>query len=225
MTVISIAGSKGGVGKTTVAFNLATEWHQRGHKVLLADADPQLSALHWAERAGEGASMFPVIAVGDRAHVDIPLMSEHYEIVIIDTAGRKSSRLVGALSCSDLAIFPSLPGPMDIWAMEESIKIFHEVEALLAPTGSALLGRILLNGVQRTALAAGAAEALAHTELPLMSNSLRRLVAYQEAPTAGLGVTAYSPNSDAAKEIRAVADEIEAILSGQQTEEVLHAAS
>jgi chromosome partitioning protein len=221
MSVISIAGSKGGVGKTTVAYCLATEWHLRGHKVLLADADPQLSAMRWAERLGEGASSFPVIAVGDRAHVDIAHMSEHYDIVIVDTAGRKSSRLVGALSCSDLAIFPSLPSPMDVWAMAATIEVFHEVQAMVHN----LQGRILLNGAQRTALSAGAAEALAETELPLLRSSLRRLVAYSEAPTAGLGVTAYAPGSEAAQEIRAVTDELESILSGEQNvEEVLHAA-
>jgi chromosome partitioning protein len=43
MTVVSVLNYKGGVGKTTVAANLAGEIAYRGHTVLLIDMDPQAS--------------------------------------------------------------------------------------------------------------------------------------------------------------------------------------
>lgn len=43
MTVVSIINYKGGVGKTTVTANVATELAWRGKKVLLIDLDPQAS--------------------------------------------------------------------------------------------------------------------------------------------------------------------------------------
>ena len=47
MSVITVASSKGGVGKTTVALHLATMFARQG-RTLLIDGDPQASAAKWA---------------------------------------------------------------------------------------------------------------------------------------------------------------------------------
>src|ERR1700712_1717667 len=48
MFVIAIAQIKGGVGKTTLAINLAGELASRSYSTLLLDMDPQKSASQWA---------------------------------------------------------------------------------------------------------------------------------------------------------------------------------
>jgi hypothetical protein len=45
MATIAVAGRKGGIGKTTIAGNLAVELTEMGWRVLAIDADPQRNPL------------------------------------------------------------------------------------------------------------------------------------------------------------------------------------
>ena len=56
MRTIMLMNAKGGCGKTTLATNIATWFAEEGHKVALADFDPQGSSLDWlaARREYEG---------------------------------------------------------------------------------------------------------------------------------------------------------------------------
>ena len=53
MGIIAVAGRKGGVGKSTIAGNLAGEFAAMGNSVVVLDADPQHSLAAWAAQ-GEG---------------------------------------------------------------------------------------------------------------------------------------------------------------------------
>ncbi|MBI4905439.1 MAG: ParA family protein, partial [Acidobacteria bacterium] len=53
MAIVAVAGRKGGIGKSTIAGNLAAELVDLGRTVVVLDADPQHSLVAWAEQ-GEG---------------------------------------------------------------------------------------------------------------------------------------------------------------------------
>ena len=64
--VVALAAEKGGCGKSTLAINLAACWHDLGLRVLLCDADPQGTAIQWAEVSEAAGVRGPsVIAAGD----------------------------------------------------------------------------------------------------------------------------------------------------------------
>ena len=71
--IIGVLNQKCGVGKTTVAVNLATVLAQAPNfRVLLVDADPQGSALAWSS-AREQDPLFPVVGMAKRTlHKECP---------------------------------------------------------------------------------------------------------------------------------------------------------
>ena len=63
MHIITLAAQKGGVGKTTLAVNLAVAAEAAGIKTALFDLDPQESATAWSERrTAESPHVEPISA-------------------------------------------------------------------------------------------------------------------------------------------------------------------
>lgn len=85
---IAVLNTKGGVGKTTTAIYLALAAHNANpdRPVILIDADPQKSALSWAEIAKENGEELP-FDVEEGIEKSFRYMRAHREtIAIVDTA-------------------------------------------------------------------------------------------------------------------------------------------
>jgi chromosome partitioning protein len=205
---ITLAGQKGGTGKSTIAVHLASEYHRRGHRVLVLDADPQGTALTWSEAAAERGHPAPnVLGIGDALRSQLPSLRRGYDLVFIDTAGRQSKRLAGALALSDLALVPCKPSAPDVWALGDTIELVERVREVRD-----LEARIVVNEVNHTALAEAAGEAIEAAELDAMTSTLGRRVAFAESMAEGRGVTLHAPGSVAALELSNLADEIDIML-------------
>jgi chromosome partitioning protein len=216
--VIALAGQKGGVGKTTTAVNIAAEWFARGKRVLLVDADPQSTARTWADVAAEGQHPAPtVVAMGAGLHRpdQLPALARSYEMTIIDCPPRHGEIQRAALMVADLVVLPCGPSAVDAWALGSTLDLITEARAFRPDLPAVVL---ITRKVARTAIGAGARDTLASSGLPVLATELGYRVTYQEAPASGLGVTTYLPESPAAAEIRALADELDKLL-----EEPIHA--
>ncbi len=84
--IVGVLSQKGGVGKTTIAINLAATLSVAKNRLLLVDADPQGSALAWSS-ARDKDPLFPVVGMAKPTlHRDLPEIAKDYDVVVIDGA-------------------------------------------------------------------------------------------------------------------------------------------
>jgi chromosome partitioning protein len=117
MPVIVVANPKGGVGKSTIATNLAGCIASRGHAVMLGDVDRQQSARTWLSL--RPASAWP-IAGWDVAHDNIVKPPRGTTHVVLDTpAGLHGRRFDEVMKLADQIVVPLQPSIFDIYATRD----------------------------------------------------------------------------------------------------------
>ncbi|WP_158915877.1 ParA family partition ATPase [Caulobacter sp. S45] len=207
--ILALLNQKGGVGKTTLALHLAGAWALRGRRVTVIDADPQGSALDWAEqRAREGLPrLFGVIGLArDTLHHEAPDLAGAVDHVVIDGPPRVAGLMRSALLAADIVLIPAQPSPLDGWASGEMLKLVAEAR-IFRPQ---LLARFVLNRCPAgTIIARETADALAEHDPSALIARVGQRVVFADAARTGRLAPEIDAASAAAREICALVAEIE----------------
>jgi len=107
--IITVANNREGIGRSTIAVNIATLRAMVGRTVLLIDLDPKKSSLEWS-RARDSANIQPQIParsiMGKHLEAEIGGMVSGYNDILIDATWRNTRGVQVALEIADMVVVP-----------------------------------------------------------------------------------------------------------------------
>jgi chromosome partitioning protein len=131
--ILAVGHVKGGVGKTTLAVNLAIVRASAGHEVLLVDGDEQGTALLFTElRTVElGAPGYTAVRLqGTALRTQVRQLAPKYDDLVIDVGGRDTGSLRAALTVAHTLLIPVQPRSFDLWAVDQVAALLTEAREI-----------------------------------------------------------------------------------------------
>jgi len=197
--IIAIVNSKGGVGKSTLAGNLAAWLAEQGRSVILADCDSQQSSSEWIREA------MPEVRVVTWANPDevleeLPPLRNEAEFIIADGPGSQTETSRSLLMWADLAVIPCKASMFEVRALAKNTAFVRQAQAIRQGPPDAVTVLSMVGRDYR--LTKDMREAAASLNLPLISTPITLRQAYADAPGQATFVWKMSSRErDAAEEI------------------------
>ena len=192
--IISVINSKGGVGKTTLAINVAHSLILRGFKVLIVDADTQGSSRDW--NATNEGKVVPTIGLDRKSlEQDVKALTG-FDYIIIDSAPNAKEMAVAALKSSNVVLIPVQPSALDIWATSDLVALNPKLKATF----------VVNRKIQGSSTTKEINSILANSELHVLKCGLNQRVGY--ADTLAVGKTIQDIGGKARTDLELLVDEL-----------------
>lgn len=132
--IIAVGNVKGGVGKTTLAVNLAIALARSGRDILLIDGDEQQTAMAFTELRNtnlNGKAGYTAVALqGAAIRTQVRQLASKYAYIVIDVGGRDTGSLRAALTVADTVLIPVQPRSFDLWGVDQTADLVKEAREI-----------------------------------------------------------------------------------------------
>lgn len=209
--IITIAHQKGGVGKSTIALNLAVELSKKYNlKIIDLDYQQSLTIFNSTIRE-EKLKSLNIIQVKTQKEL-IKILKNPKELILIDSGGFDSDLNRISILGADLVITPVSNNLIEIYGLEAFKKILKELKTL----DSKIKAHILLNKIEPKATKSikELKEYIKNNSeyFKLLDSILRRRADFSKSFEVGKSVVEIDKNSKASKELKDLINNIETIL-------------
>lgn len=213
--IIVVAHTKGGVGKSTIAWNIATALKDH-YTIELIDLDFQRTLTYinqYRENPLEVKQIMDIKEFKKYASQDT-----NEKISIVDVGGFDSDVNRTAILLADVVITPVSDAGTELLGLIRFEKIIKEMSDLI---GESIEIKILLNNIspQKKKLDELIEYINNKDNFSLFQTVLRSRADYGKAIDEGLGVIEYKPTSKAGEEMKQFINEIESIIKDTINEE------
>ena len=183
-SIIAVATSKGGGGKTTLTTCLAVSLAERGFRVSVIDADRNATFSDWHHANYEGPDLTSLAEIRHAEVIDLAQsQADLHDVVFIDTAGFENLTAAGAISTADLVLIPCMP---DRGSIREATKTARQTDSFAKAARRSIPHRVVLSQWNPRGLAEQATVAdLAAANIATLKNYIPDLAAYRQLTFTG----------------------------------------
>ncbi|WP_458098598.1 AAA family ATPase [Roseomonas sp. WA12] len=199
--ILTIAGSKGGAGKTTVARCLAAALAAEGKPFVVVDADPTRALSRWVSELYEGSPIECLAEPQEGALAELlPHLYDQHPLVLVDTPGFANQASSVAIVSADAVLIPCRDSEPDLYEARATAKA---VQALAKNIRRDIPSAVLLNGVRETAVSRFAASEIA-ADHPVLKTRWGHRADYARMSHTGV----LPASGEARREVRLLIDEL-----------------